>query len=1476
MPTLEDQQYDAPELSGEEVDARFNEQMGQEFPDGLGDAPEVSPGGGGRGKSGGKGGKAGKGGQGKSDGSKAPMNKEDAALKAAEHVPGAGKAAKKFNDLDKNKGQTEKQIDKAVGKGVEAGVAATGVGAPAAKMAGKVVEKVGTKRMIKVQIGIWIAAIVIMLWPIIHSMLILLMLYQFIKNPLKAIWDGNPVVAATKSLISLDKTGVSRQLAHEVEVKDFSQFTKSAVAAPAGSAPKEGTLEWKYAQIDWEKSKYQTVDQTTQCRVDTKEVVEPATGKTRSVIEKIYYANNPDNTMSEESKALCLSKVYPIFNTMMRSKFLREGINKEIGLRYNYAEQGPDGNAPDLNASPSPSASPVASSKWRTGFGYLKQMLIDEPLKDLQNSVTAIAAPAASPSGTPKPDPYTELKKKLREKTLNRIWKAEKESVDPDGSQAGNAAGTSSGGGKGFDGAPMPSGAPGDVIGTGKISEFGGPGDYQSGMACIPGGSQTLYEQGVYFAAMRDHSLCKQWVDIEYNGKHVQAQILDWGPATSTGRLIDVSPHVMQALGADTDNSVTIRRFNAATGSLPNSRTVPANFAVNTPTAVPPQNLLAAQIDSGNQAPSSPNVDPAAAKAKYALLNGNYKLMKGLAGPPCSTPYGCANPYASKVNYHKASESIVDAYSSKYGAKFPKGDTGTRAAYLQALSNLHSDYKTCWESLACSSSAPYYELIEAAGAYAQELLGLEAAALGLVPDSSAAAPAPAPAPAPTPPPPLTTIPSMPTSCDKDFVKTNKGEKESNPVDYSVKKVVNDLLCEIDPQDIKIDEDIAKKFRDLGKKNSKDKQMADIICRYSLYILETSKSAPLDNLKKTQKDRIASMINAGFSHVTYADTQATRPLLLEEMRADFYKMSDFASAATYHKTYYGTTNGISPQSETLAGSAVGMDMLGVHPEYPIQKAVRQLAGNCSDFLGNNETGKKDESGDKISQIVTFYPQMRDQLQALPYYNSEAFKSTKPADDAEVGLDDVLLAFAKAGTNVSDSGTEDGPQNFNRMHSGIQAYMYAYSLAMGGNLISESRALAEDIKTEGAIRERDSRLGMKWRLFDIDNPRSLASRLGAATIAEPKQIVKNIASVFGDLFGPLRNLGSAGGSLSYFVSGDNNSAMADNSFGFNFLKLEPATIPDAVINTDPIENGRYIEKLKETEEGDKKVKIDIWYVPYGASKELDPNKGDHTIKEWFGIWDACFSKFIPGELALDDDKVRECQPLFGVDADQDTSEGGKLALAYKTYHYNNLMADAMLYLSDPSKEDETLYASSSSGAGAGGDSGIAGVKTPPNLGPAQSNGYYQMPEPATPGLYTFNGGTPPSQRCGSKELVSVIYTVAEAWKQKYPESPIMVGDLNASGHASHKKGVDVDIYTSDRSAADTGGDAERSKVLGRMFADTGVIKMIFYNDVSVQSDFNSYVASKGLPGIMKSWPNHNNHFHVRIDDKYAGPVSESCSG
>lgn len=120
----------------------------------------------------------------------------------------------------------------------------------------------------------------------------------------------------------------------------------------------------------------------------------------------------------------------------------------------------------------------------------------------------------------------------------------------------------STAGGPGTGDSPTSSGVGGQW--SGRISNFGGPGDYQG--TAYDGNTRDLYARRFPYAAMRlsagggEISLPPEaWVRITSgNGTSVNAQILDWGPNSRTRRLIDVAPYVESDLGIGTDATVTV------------------------------------------------------------------------------------------------------------------------------------------------------------------------------------------------------------------------------------------------------------------------------------------------------------------------------------------------------------------------------------------------------------------------------------------------------------------------------------------------------------------------------------------------------------------------------------------------------------------------------------------------------------------------------------------------------------------------------------------------------------------------------------------------------------------------------------------------------------------------------------------------------------------------------------------------------
>lgn len=167
-------------------------------------------------------------------------------------------------------------------------------------------------------------------------------------------------------------------------------------------------------------------------------------------------------------------------------------------------------------------------------------------------------------------------------------------------------------------------------------------------------------------------------------------------------------------------------------------------------------------------------------------------------------------------------------------------------------------------------------------------------------------------------------------------------------------------------------------------------------------------------------------------------------------------------------------------------------------------------------------------------------------------------------------------------------------------------------------------------------------------------------------------------------------------------------------------------------------------------------------------------------------------------------------------------------------------------------------------------IKDFQTPPNLGHANSLGYYRLPQPRR-GLYAIDSvRTPPGQRCGSKTVIGVAYTLALKWRAKYPDSRLEIWDLNAPDHLSHSRGIDIDITTTNRSGGNTAGSNDRSIQLGKWAVDTGKVSVIYYNDPVVQRAVNAYAGRV----VMSYWDDHEDHFHLRVHPQYAGSTSYYC--
>lgn len=166
----------------------------------------------------------------------------------------------------------------------------------------------------------------------------------------------------------------------------------------------------------------------------------------------------------------------------------------------------------------------------------------------------------------------------------------------------------------------------------------------------------------------------------------------------------------------------------------------------------------------------------------------------------------------------------------------------------------------------------------------------------------------------------------------------------------------------------------------------------------------------------------------------------------------------------------------------------------------------------------------------------------------------------------------------------------------------------------------------------------------------------------------------------------------------------------------------------------------------------------------------------------------------------------------------------------------------------------YLSASANTGGGGNN---------NGGYASSSrrsraGFIQLAN-SGPGFYGYYAS---SKRWGRSALVYGIERAARRFKAANPSAPRLgVGDISLqnggdiSGHASHERGVDAD-FRPIRNDRREGRTTRFQSTYSRTYTDRIIqlirsetrVHLIFFNDLNIR-------------GVQR-WPNHDNHFHVRI--------------
>lgn len=163
-------------------------------------------------------------------------------------------------------------------------------------------------------------------------------------------------------------------------------------------------------------------------------------------------------------------------------------------------------------------------------------------------------------------------------------------------------------------------------------------------------------------------------------------------------------------------------------------------------------------------------------------------------------------------------------------------------------------------------------------------------------------------------------------------------------------------------------------------------------------------------------------------------------------------------------------------------------------------------------------------------------------------------------------------------------------------------------------------------------------------------------------------------------------------------------------------------------------------------------------------------------------------------------------------------------------------------------------------------------------------------------------PRNRGFGSLDLISFLENSARELKRQHPEAEaLQVGDTSQekggyiSGHGSHQNGLDADLVYLRKNRRvmptdTTNGFDEEFVVNGRVtanfdlegnwklltiMASTGRLNRVFV-DGKIKKAFCDYTqangtraASKEILRMLRPWPNHANHLHVRLSCPAASP-------
>lgn len=445
---------------------------------------------------------------------------------------------------------------------------------------------------------------------------------------------------------------------------------------------------------------------------------------------------------------------------------------------------------------------------------------------------------------------------------------------------------------------------------------------------------------------------------------------------------------------------------------------------------------------------------------------------------------------------------------------------------------------------------------------------------------------------------------------------------------------------------------------------------------------------------------------------------------------------------------------------------------------------------------------------------------------------------------------------------------GPNGGNVDAYGAREFANSSARLSGGLPLSDAQSAKINDRWLTQNKAEFNSKSLAGRIFDTKDYRSLAGRIIDSGSTNP---VKNINNVASSLLSPLSGL-----TPRVFAA-----EKVDYDWGFPQFGFSDADINSPLIE-DPYANAEKVAELLDGKNGNKYIKDAE--ICFGV--ELTKSSG---------VWSVITkSDPNPASATYDQANCDRGQATAQASSDQenavlsastDDTEGSVLAastdnqwLRVRGYVIDSKSMNSFACLElddeqsckDTGAEHGTAQRGNpgeTSGSDAGSIVGLENIsdvdikKTNCTFGSAPG-GCYQLPESK---FWTFWGGKRyPSQWQGSKCMVQLIAATSKSWIKKYPKDKVKAGDINATGHASHLLGEDVDINTP--SAADEGQpgySTEKTIEYGKLWLSTGNVEFIGMNDQRAINALVQYAKDKGLDkAYPQRWSGHADHFHVRI--------------